>query len=99
MEVRAPILTASHSVTSGFWSRAPSGSKAVIANPTAQIASFVPDLPGTFVAQLIVNDGFVDSLPATVEIQVVTRQTQVIMNIQSLQQNIIATLAPSAFKN
>jgi K319-like protein len=77
----------------------PTGSQAVIANPTAQIASFVPDLPGTFVAQLIVNDGFVDSLPATVEIQVVSRQTQVTMNIESLQQNVIATLAPSAFKN
>jgi hypothetical protein len=44
----------------------------VISNPTAQMATFVPDLPGTFVAQLIVNDGIVDSTPATVQIQVVT---------------------------
>ena len=34
---------------------------------TAEIASFVPDLPGTYVVQLIVNDGFVDSAPATVD--------------------------------
>jgi hypothetical protein len=77
----------------------PSGSQAVISNANAQIASFVPDLPGTFVAQIIVNDGFVDSLPATVQIQVISRQTQVTMNIQSLQQNVIANLAPSAFRN
>ena len=76
----------------------PSGSQAVISNPTAQIASFVPDLPGTFVAQLIVNDGIVDSTPATVQIQVVTLQTAVIQNIQSLQ-NVVASLAPGAFKN
>lgn len=31
---------------------------------TAEIASFVPDLPGTYVMQLIVNDGFADSAPA-----------------------------------
>jgi hypothetical protein len=76
----------------------PSGSQAVISNPTAQVASFVPDLPGTFVAQLIVNDGIVDSIPATVQIQVVTLQTEVIQNIQSLQ-NVVASLAPGAFKN
>jgi len=77
----------------------PSGSHAVISNPTAQIASFVPDLPGTFVAQLVVNDGFVDSLPTAVQIQAVSRQTQAIQNIQGLQQNVIANLAPRAFKN
>jgi hypothetical protein len=76
----------------------PSGSQAVISNPTAQMASFVPDLPGTFVAQLIVNDGIVDSTPATVQIQVVTLQTEVIQNIQSLQK-VVASLAPGAFKN
>jgi hypothetical protein len=78
---------------------APSASQAVISNPNAQVASFVPDLPGTFVAQLIVNDGLVDSPPATAQIQVVTLQTRAIQNIQSLQQNIIAKLAPGAFKN
>jgi hypothetical protein len=77
---------------------APSGSKAAIPNPTAQIASFVPDLPGTFVVQLIVNDGFVDSLPATAEIEAVSPQTQLTLNIRSLQ-NVIAALPPSAFKH
>ena len=62
------------------------------------MASFVPDVPRTFVAQLIVNDGLVDSPPATTQIQVVTLQTRTIQNIQSLQ-NVIANLAPGAFKN
>src|SRR6201987_4684191 len=97
MEVRAPILTASHSVTSGFWSRAPSGSKAAISNPTAQIASFVPDLPGTFVVQLIVNDGFLNSLPATAEIAVVSQQTSLVAQIQE-RQGVIGTLPDDAFK-
>jgi len=77
----------------------PRGSQAVISNSTAKIASFVPDLPGTFIAQLIVNDGFADSPPATVQITVISRQTQVTINIHSLQQDVIANLAPSAFKN
>ena len=41
---------------------------------TAEIASFVPDLPGTYVMQLIVNDGFADSAPATVEIEAVREE-------------------------
>ena len=77
---------------------APSGSTAAISNPTAQIASLVPDLPGTYVVQLIVNDGFLNSLPATAEIEAVSPQTQLTQNIQSLQ-TVIAGLPPSAFKH
>jgi hypothetical protein len=78
---------------------APSGSKAAISNPKAEIASFVPNLPGTFVVQLIVNDGFLNSLPATAEIEAVENpQTQLILNIRSLQ-NVIAGLPASAFRH
>jgi hypothetical protein len=76
---------------------APSGSKAAIANPTAQTASFVPDLPGTFVVQLIVNDGFLNSLPATAEIAVVSQQTSLVAQVQE-RQGVIATLPNDAFK-
>ena len=76
---------------------APSGSKAAISNPTTQIASFVPDLPGTFVVQLIVNDGFLNSLPATAEIAVVSQQTSLVAQIQE-RQGVIATLPDDAFK-
>jgi PKD domain len=76
---------------------APSGSKAAISNPTAQIASLVPDLPGTFVVQLIVNDGFLNSLPATAQIAVVSQQTTLIAQIQE-RQGVIATLPDDGFK-
>jgi hypothetical protein len=76
---------------------APSGSKAAILNPTTQMASFVPDLPGTFVVQLIVNDGFLNSLPATAEIVAVSQQTSLIAQIQE-RQGVIATLPDDAFK-
>ncbi len=50
----------------------PAGSAAAI-NPTnAQRPSFVADLPGTYVAQLIVSDGALASVPVTVTITVTT---------------------------
>ncbi len=44
------------------------GSKAVLSNPTSVNPTFTADVPGTYVAQLIVNDGFSSSQPATVTI-------------------------------
>ena len=46
----------------------PTGSTATLLNPTSQQPSFTADKAGTYVAQLIVNDGTVDSDPATVTI-------------------------------
>ena len=46
----------------------PAGSAAIIASPTVVNPSFVADVSGTYVVQLIVNDGFVDSAPDTVAI-------------------------------
>jgi hypothetical protein len=49
----------------------PSGSTtAVLSNPTAIYPTFIPDIGGTYVVQLIVNDGTVDSDPDTVSINV-----------------------------
>jgi len=56
-------LTYSWSLTSR-----PPGSEAVLSNATAVNPTFVADLPGVYVAQLIVNDGQLDSLPDTVTI-------------------------------
>jgi K319-like protein len=50
----------------------PTASKAALSNTTVVNPTFVPDLAGTYVAQLIVNDGKVDSAPATVMIIVGT---------------------------
>jgi hypothetical protein len=46
----------------------PAGSAAVLSNAGVVNPSFSADLPGSYVAQLIVNDGFVDSAPASVTI-------------------------------
>ena len=43
----------------------PAGSQATLANATVN-PTFVADVLGTYVAQLIVNDGTFDSLPETV---------------------------------
>jgi hypothetical protein len=50
-----------------FTSR-PTGSKTTLVNPTVVNPNFVVDLPGVYVVQLIVNDGKVNSAPATVTI-------------------------------
>src|SRR5262249_48817838 len=46
----------------------PTGSAATLANPTAVHPTFVVDKAGTYVAQLIVHDGQLDSAPDTVMI-------------------------------
>jgi Putative Ig domain/PKD domain len=46
----------------------PNGSTAALSNSTAVNPTFTADRPGTFVAQLIVNDGQVDSTPSTVTV-------------------------------
>ena len=46
----------------------PAGSSATLSDPTAVMPTFVVDLPGTYEAELIVNDGTVDSTPDTVTI-------------------------------
>ena len=48
------------------WVFVPEGSLATLQNPTSVGPSFTVDKPGSYVAQLIVNDGRVDSIPATV---------------------------------
>jgi hypothetical protein len=51
----------------------PTGSQATLSDPTAIQPMFVVDLPGTYVVQLIVNDGTLDSTPATVRVTTVNR--------------------------
>ena len=49
----------------------PAGSAAQLDDPSLVAPSFTADLSGDYVAQLVVNDGTVDSLPDTVFIQAV----------------------------
>ena len=46
----------------------PTGSSVPLLNPTSVKASFTVDKPGTYIVQLIVNDGMMDSLPDAVTI-------------------------------
>jgi len=46
----------------------PTGSAATLAQPTSAHPTFTADLAGNYIAQLIVNDGFLNSSPATVTI-------------------------------
>ena len=50
------------------------GSKATLSNPNAVKPTFTADVPGIYVAQLIVNDGSLNSLPSTVTITTNTVQ-------------------------
>ena len=62
-DVDGDALTYSWSFTS-----VPAGSTAALDTTDPVHPTFVIDLPGTYVAQLIVNDGLLDSLPDTVSI-------------------------------
>ena len=77
----------------------PPGSAAAIANPADVQTSFVPDLWATYVVQLVVNDGFVNSDPSKVAIQVTLTPNSVIRAIQTSLQPLIASLNPKVFKN
>jgi hypothetical protein len=76
---------------------APKRSHAIISNSTSKISSFVPPLPGTYVVQLIVNDGLADSAPASVEIEAVRPGIELTREVRSLQK-VITELPPNAFK-
>src|SRR5580700_1404562 len=49
----------------------PAGSMATLSQPTSETPNFTPDLSGNYVVQLIVNDGFLSSTPATVVISTI----------------------------
>lgn len=91
---------ADHDSLSYSWSliSKPAGSTALISNANQAIASFVPDLPGTYVAGLIVNDGFVSSSQATVQILTISNVTSIIQSIQALE-STISGFPSSVFKN
>uniref|UniRef100_Q01TD0 Ig family protein n=1 Tax=Solibacter usitatus (strain Ellin6076) TaxID=234267 RepID=Q01TD0_SOLUE len=67
----------------------PPGSAAAIANPTAQNTSFFADLPGAYSAQLVVNNGFLNSQPSVVVIT--TTNTLPVANAGSNQNGTVGT--------
>ena len=58
----------------------PAGSSAMLSNPTAATPSFVANNAGSYVVQLVVNDGTVNSTPDSVTIAVATGNTAPVAN-------------------
>jgi hypothetical protein len=58
------------------WSitQAPAGSTATLDDPTIEMPSLTPDLPGAYRVRLVVNDGFADSEPDEVIICVISAE-------------------------
>ncbi len=83
------------------WSFAskPQGSLAEISSSLTANASFVPDSTGTYVIQLIVNDGAENSIPSTIQVQTVDQRTAAMNAVKDVQQAIQALNPKKAFKN
>lgn len=64
---------ADHDALSYRWSltSVPAGSQAALADPLGVQSRLIPDLAGLYVAQLIVDDGQVDSAPDTIKIDAI----------------------------
>jgi hypothetical protein len=92
-DANGDLLTYQWSIVSG-----PLGSTAVIEDSSAMVASFIPDKEGTYVIQLMVNDGFVDSDPSPIQIEVVVYPTTVTQWVQETQE-IVITIPLASFKN
>ncbi len=79
------------------WSitQAPGGSTAALDDPTIDMPSFTPDLPGAYHVQLVVNDGFEDSAPDEVVISVISAED--FAEIQTMDAlNIVGELPKSS---
>lgn len=79
----------------------PQGSKETLVNVTAIQGSFTPDLPGTFILGLVVNDGQLSSSSSNITIEVVTRRTAAINAVKAAIDyiNNLYQINPRAFKN
>ncbi len=73
----------------------PTGSAAVLANATSANPSFTTDLGGSYVVQLIVNDGTVDSAPDTVVISVAQQPPTAVGNVV-INENLVPEADVSA---
>jgi hypothetical protein len=76
----------------------PDGSLSKVSDAPARVTSFTPDCSGAYVAQLVVNDGELDSKPSAIQIQAYTVQTEAITALQKIAAGI-AALDGSAFEN
>jgi hypothetical protein len=87
-------------ITAYMWSLSvPAGSNASLRGANGEFPSFVADIPGTYVAQLIVKDAFATSVPATVSISAGSMGITMSPNPLTLGQDpetLTITLSPGA---
>ncbi len=82
------------------WSFAsvPVGSTATLVNPTAASASFTPDVAGTYVASLVVNDGVLNSDPSTATVTATSSTAEVVETLRKTI-DLINAIPASDLKN
>ncbi len=87
-------------ITAYMWSLSvPAGSTATLAGANTEFPTFVPDVAGTYVAQLIVKDQFASSIPATVSISagmMTIALTPNPLNLPNTPEPLTITLSPGA---
>ena len=91
-------------ITGYMWSLSvPNGSTtATLAGANTEFPTFVPDVAGTYVAQLIVKDQFASSIPATVSISAGTMTISLTpspLNLPNTPEPLTITLSPGAGAN
>jgi N-acetylneuraminic acid mutarotase len=73
----------------------PIGSSVQLTNANTATPTFVPDVPGSYVADLVVNDGFADSAPDAVQVTVISAADFSQMQIQQAADALAALPATS----
>lgn len=76
----------------------PDGSTAILSGAATSMASFTTDAAGTYVASLVVNDGFVDSDPSNASVEAISAQTAATQALSEASYNV-NHLPPGSLKN
>ena len=76
----------------------PAGSMVELSDPNIVAPSFVPDLPGDYVASLTVNDSFIDSEPDDVTVTVLSPRDAAVLSLGNVVE-IISNLEPDSLQN
>lgn len=84
-----------------FWSldSVPQGSLTTLSQSDGDTTAFIPDIPGNYTVSLIVNDGYVDSVPSVVMVEVLSTEAAAEQTTVQLQEYINAQLKSSFTKN
>jgi photosystem II stability/assembly factor-like uncharacterized protein len=80
------------------FSTIPEKSQVKFRDPTAIDTYFIPDQPGAYVVNLVVNDGLLDSAPVSCNVTIVSIGTVGISKVRDLQNTILGTNF-SCFRN